>query len=102
MRAKLAAHSMHAMHDTKVVTAAGRAAAWQRFEDLVDPGRQLDHVERSRRADHARRAHMVRLAFLSARARRKGSKDKTAPAVPTPGRSTVEVRDGGFTGTPTG
>jgi hypothetical protein len=70
-RAKLAAHAMHAKHDSRKTTAASRAAFLQRFEDEVDPDRVLPEGERLRRAEHARKAHMLRLALLSAKARRK-------------------------------
>ena len=42
-----------------------------RFEREVDPEGALPEVERKRRADHARKAHMARLALRSAQARRK-------------------------------
>lgn len=44
-----------------------------RFEDEVDPHRELAPEERRRRAEHAKRAHMLRLAKLSAAARRRSS-----------------------------
>jgi hypothetical protein len=62
---------MHAKHDVRRTTAAGRAAADARFEREVDPDGVLDPAERARRAEHARKAHFTRLAYLSAKARRK-------------------------------
>jgi len=44
-----------------------------RFEDEVDPDRQLFPDERQRRAQAAMRAHMARLALRSAKSRRKGA-----------------------------
>ena len=51
-------------------TKAARDAAFQRFVDEVDPHRRLSVTERIRRAKHARRAHMIRIALKSAEARR--------------------------------
>lgn len=56
--------------DRSARTAPARAAARGRFEDIVDPDGVLDPAERARRADHAYRAHMARLALRSAQARR--------------------------------
>lgn len=73
LRASLAAHTMHAKHDSKATTAAGRAAFEARFEAEVDPDGVLPEPERRRRAEHARKAYFTRLALKSARARRKAS-----------------------------
>lgn len=70
LRARCAAHAMHARHDVRVVSKPGRDAAFARFEREVDPEGKLDPAERRRRAEHARQAHMTRLALRSARARR--------------------------------
>jgi len=70
MRARLAAHTMHARHDSRQVTANARKAFVERFERQVDPDGVLSVAERRRRAEHAMRAHMTRLALRSARARR--------------------------------
>jgi hypothetical protein len=40
------------------------------FEKLVDPDEVLPADERARRVEHARRAHFLRMALLSAKARR--------------------------------
>ncbi|MPZ29260.1 MAG: hypothetical protein GEV12_23430 [Micromonosporaceae bacterium] len=66
----MAAHAMHARHDSRQVTAKARQAAADRFERQVDPDGALPVEERRRRAEHARREHMTRLALASARARR--------------------------------
>ncbi|MDQ3574976.1 MAG: hypothetical protein M3404_08670 [Actinomycetota bacterium] len=72
LRARLAAHASWAnTHDPTARTAPGRAAALARFEDEVDPDHVLPEEERRRRAQHAMRAHMTRLALRSARARRR-------------------------------
>jgi hypothetical protein len=70
LRARLAAHSMHARHDARETTAAARAAFLARFEADVDPDRILSPEERRRRADHARSAYFTRLALAAAKARR--------------------------------
>lgn len=56
-------------------TAAARRAALARFEAQVDPDGQLDPAERQARAQHARRAHMSRIALKSAQARRQRALD---------------------------
>lgn len=68
LRARIAAESMHAQGKTN--TGPGTAAFLSRFEQMVDPEGVLDHAERSRRAEHARKAHFARLALASAKARR--------------------------------
>jgi hypothetical protein len=70
LRARLAAHAMHARNDSRAVTANARRAFLDRFEREVDPDGLLPVAERLRRAEHAKRAHMLRLALRSARARR--------------------------------
>ena len=70
LRARLAAHAMHAQHDARQTTASGRAAFLARFEAEVDPEGRLDPEERARRAEQARRAYFARLALAATRARR--------------------------------
>jgi hypothetical protein len=70
LRARLAAHSMHARHDAQETTTAAGAAFLARFEAEVDPDGVLPPDERRRRAEHARRAYFTRLALASAKARR--------------------------------
>lgn len=70
LRARIGAHALHSTHDPTETTAKARAAFLARFEDEVDPERLLPQVERKRRAEHARKAHMTRLALASVRARR--------------------------------
>jgi len=69
-RARLAAHAMHAHHDGRAVTAKARRTFLERFEHQVDPDGVLPVAERRRRAEHARREHMLRLALRSAQVRR--------------------------------
>src|SRR6266542_6670920 len=70
LRARLAAHTMHAKHDARKTTANGRAAFLARFEAEVDPEGVLPPEERRRRAEHARSAYFKRLALAAANARR--------------------------------
>lgn len=73
LRARMAAHAMHAKNNSKETTAAGTAAFLARFEREVDPDGTLAPEERARRAEHARRAYMAGLRLRSSKARRKAS-----------------------------
>jgi hypothetical protein len=57
--------------DREARTRPGRRAFLDRFERQVDPEGKLPPDERRRRARHALRAHMLRLAKRSAAARRR-------------------------------
>ena len=70
-RGRIGAHRLHALHDSRELTAPARAAFLAKFEREVDPTGTLPEEERRRRADHARKAHFARLARLSANARRR-------------------------------
>lgn len=72
-RARIAAHSRWAKHDPVEGTAAARAKFLLRFVDQVDPNRELPEAERLRRAESAKQAYFLRLAYKSARARRKAA-----------------------------
>lgn len=72
LRARLAAHTMHATHDSRTTSAPGRQAFLARFEREVDPEGVLPEAERLRRAEHQRKAYFARLALASAKARRRG------------------------------
>ena len=69
LRAKLAAHSLHARRDSRELTAKARSKFLARFDDEVDPNRVLSSEERQRRAGHARSAYFARLSLASSRAR---------------------------------
>jgi hypothetical protein len=72
LRARMAAHVSWAKTDDRSArTAPARQAALARFEEQVDPERRLSSAERTRRAEHAMRAHMTRLALRSAQMRRR-------------------------------
>lgn len=70
LHARLAAHALHAQYDSRDITANARKSFLAKFEDEVDPARELPEAERLRRAEHARKAYFVRLAYMSAKARR--------------------------------
>jgi hypothetical protein len=55
MRARLAAHAMHARHDSREITANARKAFVERFEREVDPDGVLPTGKRQRPAQHATR-----------------------------------------------
>ena len=71
LHARLAAYELHSKYDSRELTAKARATFLSRFEDEVDPDRQLPEAERIRRAEAKRRAYFTRLALKSAQARRK-------------------------------
>jgi hypothetical protein len=79
LRARMAAHSLHATHDSRALTEAARAASpaqLRYWETKVDPDGVLSDSERLRRAGHARSEHYARLAFKAARARAKKKQQK--------------------------
>ena len=71
LRGRIGAYRLHATHDSRETSKAGRMAFMASFERLVDPDGTLPPAGRARRAAHARSAHFARLAYLSAKARRK-------------------------------
>jgi hypothetical protein len=70
LRARLAAHALHAQRDARETTANGRTAFLARFEREVDPDCTLDPAERRRRAEQARRAYFTRLSLTAVKAKR--------------------------------
>lgn len=70
LRARLAAHTLHASVDSRAHTEPARVAFLARFEHQVDPQGTLSPTERARRAEQARRAYMAGLALKSSKARR--------------------------------
>lgn len=72
MRARMAAHMLHAKRDPRETTAKAREAFLGRFERAVDPDGTLPPAERQRRAEAARKAYFTGLAYKSSRARRHG------------------------------
>jgi hypothetical protein len=79
LRARIAAHVLHAQISDEVEhTAPARAAFLSRFEREVDPDGVLDPEERTRRAEHAKKAYFLKLALASRKARakkRRGDKE---------------------------
>ena len=72
LRARIAAHTSWAnTEDRTARSKPGLDAAWRKFEDQVDPARQLSETERFKRAESARRAHMSALAYKSVASRRR-------------------------------
>lgn len=69
LRARLAAHTLHSQVDSRAHTEPARRAFLERFERQVDPNGTLPPAERTRRAEHARKAYFTRLALRSAEAR---------------------------------
>lgn len=70
MLAQIAAHTLWANCDDPAAhTAPARKAFLDRFEREVDPQGVLTPEERSRRAEHARKAYFKRLALASSKAR---------------------------------
>ena len=69
LRGRIGAYKLHATHDPRVTTTNARAAFLARFEDEVDPERELPEAERLRRATMARKAYFAALAYKSAVAR---------------------------------
>ncbi|GAB3487793.1 hypothetical protein [Flexivirga lutea] len=79
MIARVAAHESWANTINRTArTAPARQAFLRKFEDLVDPARQLPAAERERRATNARKAHFSRLALRSAQARRSTARQRAA------------------------
>jgi len=71
LRGRIGAYSLHSTHDPRLTTAKARATFLASFEAQVDPDGSLPPAERERRALAARRAHMARLSYRSALARRR-------------------------------
>lgn len=72
LRGRLAAHRRWARTpDRSGATAPARSAFEARFEREVDPEGKLPREVRARLAESARKAYFARLAYASAKARRK-------------------------------
>lgn len=67
MRARIAAHALHAQGKTNVK--AAHAALWERFEKEADPEGVLPPAERAKRAEHLRKLYYTKLAYKASRAR---------------------------------
>jgi hypothetical protein len=72
LRSKIAAHVQWSKEpDPTARTAKARKTFLDRFEREADPDGVLPPEERTRRAEHLRKAHFARMALASARARGK-------------------------------
>lgn len=68
-RARIAAYARWAKESPAKNAARGQAGLLARFEREVDPDGVLPEAERTRRAEAARKVHMLRLADASRTAR---------------------------------
>jgi hypothetical protein len=68
--AQIGANTAHSRNSGRDMTAGARAANDAKWDREVDPDGTLDPAERARRAAHARKAHMHRLALKSAQVRK--------------------------------
>lgn len=73
LRAQIAANARWANEDPVPNAARGQAGLLAKFERTVDPTGTLPPAERARRAESARKAHMLRLSLASAKKRRQRS-----------------------------
>lgn len=80
-RGRIGGLTTSSRHDTKANTAPARKAFLSRFEREVDPDGSLPEAERQRRAEAAKKAHMLKLAHASAKARRKDASDRKGQPV---------------------
>lgn len=86
MQARMAVHlSWAATTDRSARTEPARRASLAAFDRQADPDGVLSPEERSRRAEHLRKAHYQRMALASAKARARrsvptGSSDPDAAA----------------------
>ncbi|MDO0976961.1 hypothetical protein [Mycolicibacterium frederiksbergense] len=72
LRGSIAANARWAQtEDRPAATLAARLALQEKFERQVDPDGKLTPAERAKRAANAQREHMQRMAYKSARARRR-------------------------------
>jgi len=70
MRSQIAAYARWSVaSDATAATAPARRGFFAKFEDEVDPNRELPEEERTRRARAAQKRHMTALAFASSRKR---------------------------------
>jgi hypothetical protein len=79
MRAAIAAHVSHAIHDPRQRTAPARTAFRDSFDEKADPNGTMTEAERRRAGEQLYRAHMVKMAFESSKARSRKAAAKTEP-----------------------
>ena len=84
-RARLGAHTSWANTvDPASRTAKAREAAVGRFEKQVDPDGTMEPGERTRRAEHAKKAYFAQIALKSHTARRRRREHQGTPGRPEP------------------
>ncbi len=89
----IAAHERWSRCDDRhAATAPARRAFDERFDRQVDPDGTLPPAERALRAEHAKKAHFLRLALKSAQSRR-----KAAGLIRDAEAADAELRGGGGT-----
>lgn len=73
-RARIAAHTRWSREDPSTNAQRGQAGLLAKFErEIRDANPDLSDAEVGRRAESARKAHMLRLAFRSAKVRTSGA-----------------------------
>lgn len=70
LRARIAANARWSREDRTEASDRQRSVLLKRFSDEVDPDGRLPQRERAIRAQNALQAHMLKLSFRAARARR--------------------------------
>lgn len=71
LRARAAVHASWAnTADRTARTEPARQAFMRRFEDAVDPGRQLPEAQRKQRSESAMKSHMASLALKRSKRRK--------------------------------
>lgn len=75
LRGRAGAHALHSKYGKEISQPARDASPGSDsyWEAQVDPRGELDPVERSRRAGHAKKSYFASLALKSAKARRKAA-----------------------------
>jgi hypothetical protein len=73
--ARIAANARWAREDPTVNAERGQRGLLARFEKEVDPNGVLDPAVRAKRAEHARRAHMLRLSLMARKTRTRKAAD---------------------------
>jgi hypothetical protein len=73
LRGRAGAHALHSKYGKEISQPARDASPGSNsyWDAKVDPNGELDSVERSRRASHAKKSYFASLALKSAKARRK-------------------------------
>jgi hypothetical protein len=81
LRARMGSYALQAKYDMREHTKPAREAFMARFEREVDPDGVLSPAERMRRAEAAKTLHFQKLAWKSAKARRKEPVVRNRPRI---------------------